>query len=252
MTISDPPSPPPRPLTFHLRYRALAAKPVSMLLLVCLIIVIASVYTAQDDFHDWSRIRRLRGIGQSAQAQVTEIFLRRPGGQRGAAREYITFEFRPADIPQAEPITGRRLRSLFTEQLRLGSRVSIIYDPESPMHFFCLESDDRSLVSRLSLQIFFLIIAALILLLAVFRYYALLRIACRAPAHRGNIAEIRSSAQGAFSRLVVVTFQLDEQNFVLKRAVPVSLAGRFSVGDSVWILVPPAKPSRAVIAAAFL
>jgi hypothetical protein len=34
--------------------------------------------------------------------------------------------------------------------------------------------------------------------------------------------------------------------------VPVRLIQSFSIGDSVWILVPPQKPNRALLAAAFL
>jgi len=248
----DPPPPPPRALTGRLRYRALAAKPVSMLLLTSLIIVVACAYTAVGHFQDWSRIRRLKDIGHSAEAQVTDISRSRPAGQRGAAREYVTFQFRPLEAPQAEPISGQRLHSLFPEQLKLGSRLSITYDPANPQDFFCLESDDCSLVSQLGVQIFFLIIVALLLLLAGFRYYALLHIACRAPAESGRVAEIRTSAQGAFSRLLVVTLQVADRTLILKRVVPVGFAQRFSVGDSVWLLVPPRKPSRAIIAAAFL
>ena len=252
MTISDPPPLPPRALTGHLRYRALAAKPVSMLLLTCLIIIVACAYTAVGHFQDWSRIRRLNRIGHSTEALVTDISRSRPAGQRGAAREYVTFQFRPSEAPQAEPISGQRLHSLFEEQLKLGSRLSITYDPSNPKDFFCLDSDDRSLVSQLAVQIFFLIIVVLLLLLAGFRYYVLLRIACSAPAEPGRVAEIRSSTQGAFSRLVVVTLQVADRTFILKRVVPVGLAQRFSVGDSIWLLVPLRKPSRAIIAAAFL
>ena len=252
MTIFDPPPPPPRALTGRLRYRALAAKPVSMLLLTCLIIVVACAYTAGGHFQEWSRIRRLKGLGHSAEALVTDVSRSRPAGEHGAAREYVTFAFRPLEAPQAEPISGQRLHSLFKEQLKLGSRLSITYDPTNPKDFFCLDSDDLSLVSQLAVQIFFLIIVVLLLLLASFRYYALLRIACSAPAEPGRVAEIRTSAQGAFSRLVVVTLQVADRTFILKRVVPVSLAQRFSVGDSIWLLVPPAKPSRAIIAAAFL
>ena len=252
MTIFDPPQPPPRALTARLRYRALAAKPVSMLLLTCLVIVIACAYTAVGHFQDWSRIRRLKGLGHSVEALVTNISRSRPAGEHGAAQEYVTFQFHPLEAPQAEPISGQRLHSLFPEQLKLGSRLSITYDPADPADFFCLESDDRSLVSQLGVQIFFLVVVVLLLLFAGFRYYALLHIACRAPAESGRVAEIRTSAQGAFSRLLVVTLQVADRTLILKRVVPVGFAQRFSVGDSVWLLVPSGKPSRAVIAADLL
>ena len=76
--------------------------------------------------------------------------------------------------------------------------------------------------------------------------------ACNAPAQSGRVAKIRASAQGAFSRLMVVTLQTAERTFILKRVVPVGVAQKFSVGDSIWLLVPSGKPSRAVIAANLL
>lgn len=250
--LSDPPDPPPRLLTGHLRYRALAAKPVSMLLLACLIIVIACAYTARGHFRDWFRIRRLKGVGRSTAAFVTDISRRRPAGKRGAAREYVTFEFHPSGTAQAEPVSDHRLHSLFQEQMKIGSQLSIIYDPADPEDFFCPETDDRSLPSRLSVQILFLIVVALLALLAVFRHCSLLRIVRSASAQPGTVAGIRTCTQGAFSRLVVITFQFADRTFVLKRVVPVRLVQRFSVGDPVWLLVPPRRPSRAVVAAAFL
>ena len=250
--LSDPPAPPPRPLTGHLRYRALAAKPVSMLLLTSLIIVLACAYTARHHFRDWARIRRLKTIGRSVEAVVTDIFRARPRGERGAALEYVQFEFHPLQAPQTEPVTGRRLHSLFNEPLRLGSRLTVAYDPAKPEEFFCPQVDDSSVVVRLSVQLVFLIAVALLLFLAVVRYFILLNVAGHAPAHPGTIAAVRTSAQGAFSRLVVFTFRFADRTFVLKRVVPVRLTQRFSVGDPVWLLVPPRRPSRAIIAAAFL
>ena len=253
MTISDTPPPPPRPITAHVRYRALAAKPVSILLLACSIIVVACAYTARGHFHEWSRINRLKDVGQSTQAVVTEIALRRPRGQRGAAREYAIFQFTPAGDSQTEPVVNQqRLHSLFDKPLKSGSQITVTYDPADPENFFCPATDDRSLANQLSVQIVFLIIAALLMLLAVLRYFALLIVVRNAPAHSGTVAEIRSSAQGAFSRLVVLTLQIEDSPLIIKRVVPMRLAHRFCVGDSIWLLTPPAKPSRAIIAADFL
>ena len=247
-TYSDP----PRMLTAHMRYRALAAKPVSLLLLICLTIIIVCAYTARGHFQDWSRIRRLKNIGRTTQAVVTNISDRRPAGQRGAAREYITFEFTPSDSSQAQPVPGERLHSWFIRRIKLGDKLSVTYDPGSPENFFCPEVDDHSLAGRLSAQIVFLIVALALLLLGCLRYFVLLRIARDSPAQRGTIAEIATSAQGAFSRLVVITLQHEDSTLVLKRVVPARLAHRFSVGDSIWLLVPLGKPHRAIVAAAFL
>ena len=250
---ADVPAPAPRALTGHNRYRALAAKPVSMLLLICLIIVVGSVYTMVDDLSDWARISRLKSIGQSTTAQVTDVSRRRPGGERGAFAEYVTYEFRTS--PDAEPITGESLSSQFAhldKRIRLGSTVTVRYDPADPQDFFCVESDDHTLGSRLAVQIMFLTIAGLLLILAVYRYFRLLKIVRDAPAQIGTVAQISASGQGAFSRLVVVTFQHAGRNFVIKRIAPMRLAHTFSSGQSVWLLVPPRKPNRAIIAGAFL
>ncbi len=253
MTASEKPLPPPRPLSRPLRFRALAAKPVSMLLLTCLIIILGCAYTARAPFGQWARIRRLKGIGRSATAVVTEISKRLPRKERGGPSEYVTFEFRPT--PDAKPIVGERLRSLFMHldnPLQIHSKLDLRYDPANPSDFFCPESDDRSLASRLGVQIIFLVIAGLLGLIAALRYRALLNVICNAPAQLGTLVEVRTSAQGAFSRLIVVTFEYDGRPLVLKTVVPVRLTQSFSIGDSVWLLVPPRKPNRAIIAAAFL
>lgn len=247
-TYSDP----PRALTAHIRYRALAAKPVSMLLLIPLVIVVVCAYTARGQFQDWSRIRRLKNTGRTIQAVVTEISLKRPRGQRGAAREYVTFEFTPLDSPDAEPVTDQRLHSLFLRQMKLDEQLSVTYNPASPENFFCPEVDDHSLIGRLSAQIVFLVVALALLLLAGFRYFALLKIVRNGSAQLGTVAEIGTCAQGAFSRLVVVTLQAADRTVILKRVVPARLVQSLAIGDSIWLLVPTAKPRRAVIAAAFL
>jgi len=245
-------SDPPRVINAHLRYRALAAKPVSMLLLICLVIVAVCVYTARGQFKDWSRIRRLKSLGCTTQAVVTNIFDRRPRGQRGAAREYIAFEFTPLDSTDVQPVSGERLGSWFIRQIKLGDKLDVTYDPASPENFFCPEVDDLSLIGRLSAQVVFLMAALALLLLACCRYVALLKIVRNSPAKNGTIAEIGTCAQGAFSRLVVVRLQADQRNVILKRVVPARLAQSFSIGDSICLLVPPGKPRRAIIAAAFL
>ena len=245
-------SDPPRVITAHTRYRALAAKPVSMLLLICLVIVVVCAYTARGQFQDWSRIRRLKSTGRTTQAVVTDVSDRRPAGQRGASREYVTFEFTPLGSPDAEPVTGERLGSWFIRPIKLGDKLDVTYDPASTVNFFCPEVDDHSLVGRLSAQIVFLIAALASLLLAGFRYFALLKIVRNGLAQLGTIVEIGPCAQGAFSRLVVVTLQAADRTVILKRVVPARLAQRFSIGDSIWLLVPPAKPRRAIIADAFL
>ena len=253
MTASEKPLPSPRPLSRPLRYRALAAKPVSMLLLTCAIIFIGCVYTARTPFGEWLRIRRLKKIGRSATAIVTEISKRLPRKERGAPSEYVTFEFRPA--PDAQTIIGERLRSLFMHldnPPQIHSKLDLLYDPANPSDFFCPESDDRSLASHLSVQIAFLLIAGVVLLIAALRYRVLLNVICSAPAQLGTLVQVRTSAQGAFSRLVVVAFEFDSRSFALKTVVPARLAQFLSIGDSVWILVPPRKPNRAIIAAAFL
>ena len=247
-TYSDP----PRVITAHLRYRALAAKPVSMLLLICLVIVLVSVYTARGQFKDWSRIRWLKSVGRTTQAVVTDILDRRPAGQRGAAREHIVFQFTPLDSTDVQPVSGERLGSWFIRQIKLGDKLDVTYDTASPKNFFCPEVDDHSLIGRLSAQLIFLIAALALLLLACCRYFALLKIVRNSPAQLGTIAEIGPCAQGAFSRLVVVRLQATERNVILKRVMPARLAQSFSIGDSIWLLVPPAKPRRAIIAASFL
>ncbi|NIA07086.1 MAG: hypothetical protein GWP14_05545 [Actinobacteria bacterium] len=245
-------SDPPRVITARIRYRALAAKPVSILLLIGLVTVAVCAYTARGHFRDWSRIRRLKSVGRSAQAVVTNILRCRPGGQRGAAREYIAFEFRPLDPSDAQPVSGQRLHSLFLRQIKLGDKLDVTYDPATPEDFFCPEVDDQSLIGRLSAQIIFLIAVLALLLWACFRYFALLRIVRNSPAQLGTVVEIGPCAQGAFSRLVVVTLQVADRVVILKRVVPARLAQSFSIGDSIWLLVPPGKPHRGIIAAAFI
>lgn len=253
MTASEKPLPPPRPITGRLRYRALAAKPVSMLLLTFLIILLGCGYTARGPFAEWNRIRRLKNIGRSATAVVTEISKRLLRKERGAPSEYVIFEFQAA--PDTQPIVGERLRSLFMHlniDIRRGTELTVRHDPDNPSDFFCPQTDDRSLVSRLSVQIVFLLIAGILLLIAALRYRALLDLICNAPAQLATLVEVRTSAQGAFSRLIVVTFEYDSRTHVLKTVVPVRLAQSFSIGDSVWLLVVPRKPKRAVLAGAFL
>ena len=253
MSAFEKPLPPPRPLSRPLRYRALTAKPVSILLLTCAIIILACTYTARTPFDQWKRIRGLKKIGRSATAVVTDISRRLPAQERGAPSEYLTFEFRPA--PDAQLIIGERLRSLFMHldnPPQIHSKLDLLYDPANPSDFFCPESDDRSLASRLGVQIIFLVIAGLLGLIAALRYRALLDVICSAPAQLGTLVQVRTSAQGAFSRLVVVAFEFDSRSFALKTVVPARLAQFLSIGDSVWILVPPRKPNRAIIAAAFL
>ncbi len=253
MTASEKPLPPPRPLTGRLRCRALAAKPVSMLLMTFLIILLGCGYTARGPFGEWNRIRRLKNIGRSATAVVTDISRRLPAKERGAPSEYLTFEFRPT--PDAQPIIGERLRSLFMHldnPPQIHSKIELFYDPANPSDFFCPESDDRSLASHLSVQTVFLLTAGILLLIAALRYRALLDVICNAPAQLGTLVEVRTSAQGAFSRLIVVTFEYDGRPHVLKTIVPARLAQSFNIGDSVWLLVAPRKPKRAVLAEAFL
>ena len=253
MSATEKPLPPPRPLSRPLRYRALAAKPVSMLLLTCAIIFIGCVYTARTPFGEWLRIRRLKKEGQSATATVTEISKRLPRKERGAPSEYVTFEFRPA--PDAQLIIDERLRSLFMHldnPPRIGSKLDLLYDPDNPSDFFCPQTDDRSLASHLGVQIVFLVIVGILLLIAALRYRALLNVIANAPAQLGTLVQVRTSAQGAFSRLVVVAFEFNARSFALKTVVPVRLTQSLSIGDSVWLLVPPRKPNRAIIAAAFL
>ena len=253
MTASEKPLPPPRPITGRLRYLALAAKPVSMLLLTFLIILLGCGYTARGPFAQWYRIRRLKNVGRPATAVVTQISKRLPRKERGAPSEYVTFEFQAA--PDAEPIVGERLHSLFMHlniDIRRGTKLTVLHDPDNPSDFFCPESDDRSFASLLSVQIVFLLIAGLLLLIAALRYRALLDVICNAPAQLATLVEVRASAQGAFSRLIILTFEHDGQPHVLKTVVPARLAHSFSIGDSVWLLVPPRRPSRAVLAEAFL
>lgn len=224
-----------------------------MPLLIGLIIIIACVYTARGPIGQWKRIRRLNEKGQKAIATVTEISKRLPRKQQGSPSVYITFEFHPASDPK--PIMGERLRSLFMHldhPPQVTSKLEIFYDPQNPADFFCPESDDHSLASRLGAQITFLLIAGLLGLIATRRYHALLNIIRSAPAQLGTLAQIRTSAQGAFSRLVVVTFEFDNHSFVLKTVVPARLVQSLSIGDSLWLLVPPRKPNRALVAAAFI
>ena len=68
----------------------------------------------------------------------------------------------------------------------------------------------------------------------------------------GTIADIRSSSQGAFSRLLVVTFHAAEQKVIIKRVVSARLAHTFTVGSTIGLLVPQSKPKHAVIADAFV
>ncbi len=250
MAASEKPLSPPRPLTGSLRCRVLAAKPVSMFLLTSLIILLGCAYTARPPFNEWLRIRRLKSIGRTATAEVTDISRRLPAKERGVPSEYVTFEFQAA--PDTLPIVGERLRSLFKHQVQTTTKLDVRYDPKNPSDFFCLQSDDHSLVWRLNLQITFLAIAALLLLIAALRYRALLNTICNAPALLGTLVELRTSAQGAFSRLVVVTFEFNSRTFVLKTVVPARLAYSLSIGDSVYLLVPPRRPNRAVLAGAFL
>lgn len=253
MTDSEKPSAPPRPLTRKLRFRALAAKPVSMLLLTCTIIIIGCAYTARPPLAEWARIRRLKNTALSATAKVTNISRRLPTQERGGPREFVTLEFRPT--PNAKPIVGERLRSLFMhldEPVQLADQFEILYDPDEPSEFFCPESDDRSFLSHLLVQIIFLAIAGLLLLLAALRYRALINIVCNAPAQLGALAEVRTCAQGAFSRLVVVTFEFEGRNLVIKTIVPATLIHSVSIGESIWLFVPPRKPNRALVAGAFL
>ena len=221
-----------------------------MLLLTCSIILVGCAYTARGGFGEWLRIRRLRSIGRTTIAEVTDISRRLPRKERGAPSEYVTFEFRPA--PNAEPIVGERLRSLFKDRVQPAGKLDVRYDPDNPSDFFCLQSDDYSLVWRLSVQIIFLGVVGVLLLMVVFRYRALIRTVCNAPVVLGRLVDVRSCAQGAFSRLVVVTFEFDSRTIVLKTVVPVHLAHSFSIGDSVYLLVPPRKPKRALLAGAFL
>lgn len=246
------PSDPPRTITAAMRYRALAAKPVSMLLLICLVIVVVCLYTAREHIQDSARVHRLKSVGRTTQAVVTKILDRRPTGERGAAREYITFEFTPPGSPDAQPVTGERLGSWFIRQIKLRDTLEVVYDPADPDNFFCPEVDDHSLLGRLAAQIVFLVIAFVLSLLALLRHVLLLGIIRNGSVQRGKIVDIGPTSQGAFSRLLVVSFRFADHDVIVKRVVPFRLVRHLIVGDSIDLLVPSGKPRRAVAAAAFL
>ena len=248
------PSDPPRALTPAMRYRALAAKPVSMLLLICLVIVVVCLYTARGHIKDSARIHRLKSIGQTTQAVVTKIIEHRlkGRGERGAAREYIVFQFTPTGSPDAQPVTGERLGSWFIRQIASGDTLDVVYDPTGPDNFFCPEVDDHSLLGRLAAQLVFLVIAFVLLLLALLRHILLLGIIRNGSVQQGKIVDVGPTSQGALSRLLAVSFRLADRDIIVKRVVPFRLVRHLIVGDSIDLLVPPKKPRRAIVADAFL
>lgn len=200
----------------------------------------------------WRHVRSLKATGKQGVAEVTGFSTARQKGERGAALEYVDFEFVPSGGVGLRYVKGQRLRSFFVAPPKRGDKLTVIYDLEKPEDFICLQTDDRPLRQRLTAQIFFLAVAALVLLLAGLRYLKLLKIVRTAPAQSGTVVDVRTCAQGAFSRLVVVALQADDRKAIVKRVVPVRLAHTYATGDAVWLLVPPGKPAKAIIADAFL
>ncbi len=232
--------------------RILAAKPVSLPLMACIILAVGSIWTSAGHCLEWRHVRSLKVTGKQAEAEVTGFESKRPKGERGTTRKYVSLEFFPSGRVGLEPVKGERLSSLFVKSPKLGDELTVLYDPADPEGFVCLRTDDRPLGQRLAVQIFFLVVAGLVLILAGLRFFRLLRIVAGAPARSGTVVDIRSCAQGAFSRLLVVALQDGERQVIVKRVVPVRLVHTLDLGDAVWLLVPPGKAGKAIIADAFL
>ena len=223
-----------------------------MPLIVCVVLAVGSIWTSAGDFLEWRHVRSLKVTGKQTEAEVTGFESKRPKGEKGAARKYVSFEFIPSGRIGLEPVKGERLSSLFVKIPKLGDELTVLYDPADPEGFVCLRTDDRPLGQRLTAQIFFLVVAGLVFILASLRFLMLQKTVGTAPARSGTVVDIRSCAQGAFSRLLVVALQDGERQVIVKRVVPARLANTLDPGHTVWLLVPPGKAGRAVIADAFL
>ena len=251
-SASTRPPDPPRRVTGSVLWRILAAKPVSIPLIVCAVLAVGSIWTSAGDFLQWRRVRSLKAGGRQAEAEVTRFGDERLKGERGTSLRYVYFEFAPAGTVGLKRIEGKRLLSLFVEPPKPGDELTVVYDPANPEDFVCLQTDDRPLGQRLTAQIFFLAVAGLVFLTAGLRFLKLLKIVGNAAARSGTVADIRSCAQGAFSRLLVVALQDGERQVIIRRVVPFRLAHALDVGDGVWLLVPLGKLKEAIIADAFL
>jgi hypothetical protein len=129
---------------------------------------------------------------------------------------------------------------------KVGAELPIRIDPDNPQRW-TERTQANPWVNELRMVWLLAPLAALLLLVTVWKRYGVLRVWRDQPLAGGVVVDVRHTAVAPLSRLVRFNFSESDDRRVHAALMP-TRAGIPEKGQAIWLVCPPDKPSRAIVA----
>lgn len=239
------PPPPPRPVTPRARRRAWAEGSVRLWWMSAIVIGLIASYLAVTQLADALANRRLIEQGHLVEATVVELDQTRSTMTRPMDRNFsreVVLQYTPPGGVEQE-VRGR-LDARPGETVQVGQTMKIRVDPANPRRWTDRSRAKAWLAEMTSVALLVPLVAAL-LVVALLRRAAILRVWREEPASEAVVVDTAHSAMAPRSRALRLTIKGDTR--VFSTLYPLR-AGVPAVGETLWVVAPPGKPQKAVVA----
>jgi hypothetical protein len=189
--------------------------------------------------------RRLIVQGRPVEATVVELDQTRSTMTRPMDRNVPREVVLQYETPDAGPLEVKgRLDPRPGESVQVGQTLQIRVDPADPRRWTDRSRAKAWLAEMTSVALLVPLVAAL-LIVALIRRAAVLRVWREGHASEAVVVDTAHSAMAPRSRALRLTIKGDTRVFT--SLYPVR-AGVPAVGDTVWVVAPPGRPHKAVVA----
>jgi hypothetical protein len=248
-----PPPPPvpsvPRSITRAARRRSWNEAPVRIWAILTLVIGLIAIYVTVTRVRDALRDRWLILHGTQVQAkfltvQGVPVVKRWPRNEAMGATLLV-------------PLPGGRTHELDIRLepkpnsfARVGDELTIRVDPNRP-DFWTEQTETRPWRMELVAPALLLPLVAILVGITVWRRQGVLRVWRQAPLAPVEVVQVDHTAMAPRSRIVRFARQDSDDRRLGSALVPVH-AGIPSIGETLWLVVPPVNPHRAIVARLYL
>ncbi len=241
----SPPPAPPRAITAAASARSWHEPRVHFWWIVALALLAAAAYLAIQQFSEWNAEAQLFRGGTRVDAVIWRSALRVKGQpiEPGVPVELV-FDWNGQQTRATlQRFTGRE-RDTFQ-----GETISIRVDPKDPQRF-TVRSELPPLVKLLMGAISLAVVAALLLAVGFLKRRSVLTTWRAGEAHQASVVEIEQTALAPRSRLVRCALTGGRDRRLINVYVP-RRVGDFQPGETIWLVMPPGRPDKALAAASF-
>lgn len=243
LTIEPPP--PPRPVGAAARRRSWLEARVRSWWLAALVVAAVAAAMAGGQLAASARDRWLLEHGVRVRARIVEAAGYRLKGKTFRPDEHVHFRLE-IPLPGRKPHTTERVYLKDQrEDLGFGMELDLFVDPANPDRW--TDRLEAGFVGDIMPLLPALPVAAVLLAIAWWRRRSVLRVWRDGEALAAAVVDVRKAPTAPLSRVVRFTLRDSRDNRIYRSLVPRRLA-LLQGGDVFWVVAPPGRPHRAVVA----